>query len=70
MGTLIAKARKKAMKLNSWSVESKLASRSVTRSKAPSQLPVAVNQVNAVARMATSMSREPTSVYRTNFIVA
>ena len=44
-------------------------SRSLMKSNAPAHAPVADWYANAVARIATSISSDPTSVYRTNLIV-
>src|ERR1035437_2274154 len=74
IGTLIANARKKARKAKTWRLPAKPLvapnARRVTKSKAPTQEPVALWKLNAVARMATSIRSDPTSVYRTNLIVA
>src|SRR5690349_834823 len=73
IGTLIANARKKARNAPTWSAGAKpelaAKSRNVTKSNAFVQDPVAAWYANAVARIATSMSNEPTSVYNTNLIV-
>ena len=74
IGTLIAKARKNARKAKTWRLPAKplvvAKSRRVTKSKAPTHEPVAPWKLNAVARIATSIRSEPTSVYSTNLIVA
>src|SRR4029079_5040977 len=73
IGTLIANARKNARKAPTWRAGAKpeeaAKSRSVTKSKALAHEPVADWYANAVARIATSISSEPTSVYSTNLIV-
>jgi len=70
IGTLIAKASANAANAKSWNVPSKPAPASFSRSNAPTHEPVAAWNVNAVARIATSIRSDPTSVYRTNLIVA
>ena len=74
IGTLIAKARKNARKAKNWSPSVKplvaANSRSATKSKASPRTRGPTWYVYAVARIATSISSDPTSVYRTNLIVA
>src|SRR5690242_16720473 len=73
MGTLIANARKNARNAPTWSAGAKpefaAKSRKVTKSKAFAHDPVAAWYAKAVARIATSISSDPTSVYSTNLIV-
>src|SRR6267142_5171864 len=59
IGTLIAKARKKARNAKSWRFGSKLALWRSSKSKAPAQLPVLDWKANAVARIATSIRSDP-----------
>jgi hypothetical protein len=66
IGILIANARKKATNAPSWSPWAKPVdaawARSCSKSNAPAHEPVAAWKANAVARIATSMSSDPTSV--------
>ena len=75
IGTLIARARKNAAKASSCSPSANPVvpaySRNAMKSNEPAQTPpCAPWYANAVARTATSISSDPTSVYRTNLIVA
>ena len=62
IGTLMAKARAKAANPRICSVGSVIVPRSASRSNAPVHEPVAAWWLKAVARIATSMSSDPTSV--------